>query len=440
MKRKLTFLTCASMLIVPPFIASANEASTTTQVQKENTEKQTIEKNNNTETQTTQKEEKPSINVSEDIETEETKKVDSLKEELKKVEEKKTNIKEQISEVHKYIDETEKTIMGIENQLATTESQIKTTEESIKKLLHNIEVTQKEIDKKIVELKLQRDKLGQSISFLYENRDFGFFQFFFQTENLSDLLTTVDLINIIADENQKIYNSIQKQEKELKEQKKQLEANKLTVENEKNKLNALKNQQVEQKTKQDAVLVTHKERETQMVNQLTEEEKAQAELMKQINEALKPNIPNVGSENIPLNPNQTLTSPMKAGTYQISSMYGYRTHPVLGYQRLHSGTDFAAPLSTPIYSAGVGTVLFSGPASGFGNWIVIQHDNGLYSIYGHMEANSLYVKPGQRVNQGQHISAVGNQGITSGPHLHFSVATKYDGSVFTYTDPLSVLK
>lgn len=422
------------MLLVPPYIASANEANTT------NTTPQAQKDSNNTDKQTIQKEEKPSINVSEDIETEETKKVDALKDELKKVEEKKTNIKEQISEVHKYIDETEKTIMDIENQLTTTENQIKTTEESIKKLLHNIDVTQKEIDKKIVELNIQKEKLGQSISFLYENRDFGFFQFFFQTENLRDLLTTADLINIIADENQKVYDTIQKQEKELKEQKKQLEANKKTVEDEKNKLIVLKNQQVEQKGKQDAVLATHKERETQMVNQLTEEEKAQTEIMKQITAALKPSIPNVGSENIPLNPNQTLTSPMKAGTYQISSMYGYRTHPVLGYQRLHSGTDFAAPMGEAIYSAGVGTVLFSGPASGFGNWIVIHHDNGLYSIYGHMEANSLYVKPGQRVNQGQQISAVGNQGITSGPHLHFSVATKYDGSVFTYVDPLSVLK
>lgn len=85
----------------------------------------------------------------------------------------------------------------------------------------------------------------------------------------------------------------------------------------------------------------------------------------------------------------------------------------------HSGIDIAAPMGTPIYAAMSGTVVDSGPASGFGNWIRIQHPDGTMTIYGHMV--SLYVSAGQHVEAGQVIAGVGNLGFSTGPHLHFEV-------------------
>lgn len=85
----------------------------------------------------------------------------------------------------------------------------------------------------------------------------------------------------------------------------------------------------------------------------------------------------------------------------------------------HNGTDFGAPIGTPMYAAKSGTVVAAGPASGYGLWIRIQTDDGELLEYGHNDAN--YVSVGQRVNAGQVIGTVGNRGYSTGPHLHFGV-------------------
>lgn len=85
----------------------------------------------------------------------------------------------------------------------------------------------------------------------------------------------------------------------------------------------------------------------------------------------------------------------------------------------HNGTDFGAPIGTPMYAAKSGTVVAAGPASGYGLWIRIKTDDGYLLEYGHNDAN--YVSAGQRVHAGQVIGTVGNRGYSTGPHLHFGV-------------------
>lgn len=101
----------------------------------------------------------------------------------------------------------------------------------------------------------------------------------------------------------------------------------------------------------------------------------------------------------------------------------------------HSGIDLAAPIGTPIYTVADGTVLEAGPASGFGLWVRVQHDDGSVSVYGHMNSYSVYT--GQQVEAGQQIAEVGNRGQSTGPHLHFEVWTGEDGAKI---DPLSWLR
>ncbi|QII06622.1 M23 family metallopeptidase [Rhodococcoides fascians A25f] len=85
----------------------------------------------------------------------------------------------------------------------------------------------------------------------------------------------------------------------------------------------------------------------------------------------------------------------------------------------HSGLDIAAPIGTPIYAAADGTVSDAGPASGFGLWVKVKHDDGTETIYGHV--NDFSVQTGQRVSAGEQIATVGNRGQSTGPHLHFEV-------------------
>ena len=103
----------------------------------------------------------------------------------------------------------------------------------------------------------------------------------------------------------------------------------------------------------------------------------------------------------------------------ITSGFGYRTHPVLGYQRLHAGTDFGAGTGAPIVAAASGTVISAGWTGGYGNATIIAHGGGLATLYGHQ--SRLAVWAGTRVSQGQVIGYVGSTGMSTGPHLHFEV-------------------
>lgn len=106
---------------------------------------------------------------------------------------------------------------------------------------------------------------------------------------------------------------------------------------------------------------------------------------------------------------------------RLSSSYGMRRHPILGYTRMHKGLDFAAPSGTPIMAAGDGVIELAGKKGGYGNYIRIRHANGYETAYGHMKRFASGIKKGLRVKQGSTIGYVGSTGISTGPHLHYEV-------------------
>jgi murein DD-endopeptidase MepM/ murein hydrolase activator NlpD len=104
---------------------------------------------------------------------------------------------------------------------------------------------------------------------------------------------------------------------------------------------------------------------------------------------------------------------------RITSGYGSRRHPVLGYRRMHSGIDFGAPYGSPIYAVADGVVQTAGYHGGFGRYVRLQHEGGLGSGYGHM--SRIAVNGGQRIRRGQVIGYVGSTGLSTGPHLHYEL-------------------
>ena len=120
--------------------------------------------------------------------------------------------------------------------------------------------------------------------------------------------------------------------------------------------------------------------------------------------------------------------------YTLTSPFGMRKHPVLGYNRMHNGIDMACPQGTPIYATRAGKVTTAAyQAGGAGNYVSINHLDGFSSIYMHM--THYVVKPGQNVSAGQLIGYVGSTGISTGPHLHFGIS--YAG---TYVNPLAYIR
>ena len=106
---------------------------------------------------------------------------------------------------------------------------------------------------------------------------------------------------------------------------------------------------------------------------------------------------------------------------RLSSSFGMRKHPILGFNKKHLGTDFAAPTGTPIMASGSGTVTRARWCGGGGNCVKIRHNSTYETVYAHMKSFARGIKEGRKVTQGQIIGYVGSTGMSTGPHLHYEV-------------------
>ena len=118
---------------------------------------------------------------------------------------------------------------------------------------------------------------------------------------------------------------------------------------------------------------------------------------------------------------------------RISSGFGSRFHPILGYTRAHKGVDFAVPTGTPVMAAGGGTINFMGWANGYGNFVVINHSDGYATAYGHLSRFAAGMRRGAKVRQGQVFAFSGMTGLATGPHVHYEI--RING---TQVNPLTV--
>jgi murein DD-endopeptidase MepM/ murein hydrolase activator NlpD len=123
--------------------------------------------------------------------------------------------------------------------------------------------------------------------------------------------------------------------------------------------------------------------------------------------------------------------PISAGI--MRSGYGWRRHPILGYSKMHTGVDWAAPRGTPIYSVGTGVVEKAEWEGGYGRYIRVRHAYGYETAYGHMSAFARGIHAGSKVRQGQLIGYVGSTGLSTGPHVHYEILVNG-----RFVDPLRV--
>lgn len=132
----------------------------------------------------------------------------------------------------------------------------------------------------------------------------------------------------------------------------------------------------------------------------------------------------------------TLTYPLQH-LAPITSRFGWRTHPLTGNRRFHSGIDIGAPSGTPVVATGSGTVISAGWNGGYGKAVIIQHNDTQQTLYGHLSETSVQV--GQTITQGTVIGLVGSTGNSTGPHLHFESRMPIDG-VWSAVDPSQEIK
>lgn len=110
---------------------------------------------------------------------------------------------------------------------------------------------------------------------------------------------------------------------------------------------------------------------------------------------------------------------------RITSGFGMRFHPVLGYSRMHKGIDFGVPIGTPVMAAGAGTISFMGWENGYGRFVMLNHGNGYVTAYGHLSRFAPGLRSGSHVRQAQVIAFSGNTGMSTGPHLHYEIQVNH---------------
>lgn len=285
----------------------------------------------------------------------------------------------------------------------------------------DIEQAEADLEVAIENQNNQYAAMKKRIKFMYEAGDNMYLELLFSSGSFGDMLNKAEYIEMLsAYDKKKLQDYVETREfvevckQQLEEEKAVLEEAKASVEEEERAMEELLKEKEEQINQVSSEIqdkeAAIKEYEAEIASQNAEIaalEKAVAEEKARLN-----------NENKRTYDGGMFTFPCP-GYSRISDDYGNRMHPTLGIQKFHNGIDLAAPGGTAILAAYDGEVVAAAYSSTMGNYIMLDHGDGLYTIY--MHASALYVSKGQTVSRGQKIAAVGTTGRSTGNHLHFGV-------------------
>lgn len=353
----------------------------------------------------------------------------------------KKELQSNLTDVKKIKEELETSKANLTQYVTELDGQLITIQQKIEDLKGKIEEKEAELVETQAQLELaienqenQYAAMKERIKFMYESGDSLYMELIFSSESFGEMLNKAEYIELLSAYDRKMLDEyvatrklIELYKEQLEEDKAYLEEAKAGVENEEASLNAL---------------ISEKQRTIEAVtNDISSKEAAIAEYeadIKEQNETIAMLEKVVAEEKAKLaaENNRRYDGGMfawPAPSYtRISDDYGNRMHPILNVNKFHNGIDLAAPGGSPILAAYDGEVVAADYSGSMGNYVMIDHGDGLYTIY--MHASALYVSKGTTVSKGQKIAAVGTTGRSTGNHLHFSV--RLNGS---YVSPWNYL-
>ena len=330
------------------------------------------------------------------------------------------------------IKQAEKEREQMKSNLSNLE-QIKKDLETQKTNLKNY-VTQ--LDQNLSQIENQKDAMIRRIRIMYEKGDSYILDMMLKAESFSDFLNRADFMDLIMAYDRQQWKDFMENRKYIELCKEELEAEKAIldeakagVEQEQANMEALIDQKNRDITAYESD-ITNKEQAIKEYKQSIADQDAEIAALEAAIAAEKKKILEASGTVLTYD-GGTFKFPLATYT-RISDDYGNRIHPTLGIEQFHNGVDFAAPKGTAIYAAYDGQVVAATYSNTMGNYVMIDHGGGLYTIY--MHASALYVSKDDIVVRGETIAAVGSTGRSTGNHLHFSV--RKDGA---YTSPWNYL-
>ncbi|HOU27894.1 MAG TPA: peptidoglycan DD-metalloendopeptidase family protein [Thermoleophilia bacterium] len=346
-------------------------------------------------------------------------KLEAAREKIHAAEQKKKTLGEQIGDLDGRLTTIQKRLDGLGDQIAAVEEKLSVTREKLAVLREELRIKRIELKEAQDELALEQRNLARRAVLSYKSDDLGYFDVLLAATSFEDLISRAGLIRNLLSGNDKLVGDLEAVRDKVDAEKVAIArrekgvADAVRVLQEKNdELGALR---AAQAADQASALALRQEKRgvLKAVNKdLAELERQEAQLLAE-SRALSGVVGSSGSTG---SGSGALSWPV-SGT--VVSPFGWRIHPILGYRKLHTGIDIAAGYGTPIHAAGAGVVIYSSWMGGYGNVNIIDHGDGLSTLYAHQ--SSLAVGNGARVSRGQTIGYVGSTGFSTGPHLHFEV-------------------
>lgn len=361
--------------------------------------------------------------------------IDSARELKKELQTNLTDVKKIKEELEESKNDLAEYVIQLDGQLSTIQEKIADLKEKIEEKEEEIVITEMELEDAVADQERQYEAMKNRIKFMYEKGNNLYMELIFSSESFGEMLNKAEYIEMLSAYDRKMLDEyvatrelIELVKAQLEEDRDYLEQAKAGVESEEASLNALIEEKKEtiNAVSQD---ITNKEA---AIAEYEADIAEQNETIAMLEKVVAEEKARLAEENGLKYDGGMFTWPAPSYT-RISDDYGNRTHPILGVQQFHNGVDMAAPGGTPILAAYDGNVVAADYSGSMGNYVMIDHGDGLYTIY--MHSSALYVSKGAFVTKGQKIAAVGSTGRSTGNHLHFSV--RLNGS---YVNPWNYLK
>lgn len=308
------------------------------------------------------------------------------------------NVSERLRQIQEELRVATAEYKGVKGQLDSVED----------KISDNTEL----LEKTEADLKVKNKKLQQRVRDIYINGQISYVDVLFGAKDFADLMTRMDVLKRIIKHD---YDLIMK----VKEEKATVENTRAQLEKDKAEAEVLvtdaqaKKAKVEDKESEQQVLLDQAIYDRDTSERMYEEIMAASQEV--ANMIRRSQMSSAGYSGAPAGAGGMIW-PISG---PITSEFGWRTHPIFGTARFHSGLDIGGDYGMPIYAAASGTVIYAGWISGYGNAVIIDHGGGVTTLYGHND--SLNVSEGENVAQGQVIAMCGSTGNSTGPHCHFEV-------------------
>lgn len=341
------------------------------------------------------------------------------------------------------IDSLQREVDRLDPEIGTAAERSKRLRAEVAQLRIQVEEKTEQIERTFAQFEREQGLLDERIEVTYKQGDLYYLDLLLGSHDMGDFIARTELVRRVIESNQNLAKNLLRTKGDLDRAKVQLErtlgsvqVKRAETEQVESNLRALRDRR---RNRVSAQQVVYKDK-----SELLAETKANAAKLKAIAEEEERESARIAAELAATSKgggfyNGVMAWPVP-GYFNVTSPFGYRIHPIFRVRKLHTGIDIGKnrgdPInSAPIAAAGDGTVIHAGYRSGYGNTVMIDHGDGVVTLYAHQQSGGITVRVGQTVSKSDRIGTVGSTGFSTGPHLHFEVRVNGEP-----TDPMKYLR